>query len=361
MLERIWKKIIRRGSLSPWMIPAFFLWLLSFPFRLGVRIRGIISGPPVRVSLPVISVGNITVGGSGKTPLVGFITRDLLAAGIRVGIVSSGYGRSHSGSFVAPGYKVQEMAVTATGDEVMLLASVLPEAIFSVARQKVTAAQTLAQSGKVDVIIVDDGFQHFKLARDIDIVAYDAGLTRKMLKSFPYGMLREPFESLDRADVIIITRAKFAHDLGRLRKRLALFSPRADMYHAGFRAEMVIGRDRTLPVKYLEDKSVFLFAGVGNFRALKRQVTALAGDVDHAWEFSDHQVYDRPLLEEIKRMAARHESDLILTTLKDWVKVKDFDFGRETYYLDMAVDLDPGEEKLIHSLTERLGLAQTEN
>ena len=360
MLERMWKKILRRRRLSLWGIPAFFLWLASLVYRLGYRFHRQGAADAVKVGVPVISVGNITVGGSGKTPLVGFIAHDLLNEGIRVGVVSSAYGRQGVTEFVEPGYKVQQMAVTETGDEVKLLAMSLPEAVFSIHPTKLVAAQRLAESSLVDVMIVDDGFQHVKLARDLDIVAYDAGVKKRYLKMFPYGILREPKHALKRADIVIVTRAEFARDLRGLKRQISKLAPKAEMYHAGFGTVNIIGREQTLSSKYLEDKSVFLFAGVGNFRSLRRQVSALSSDLDHALELSDHQEYDSELLAEIKRQADKHDSDLILTTLKDWVKLGDFDFGREIYYLDLNVDLDPGEEKLLAYICDKLKLPRRE-
>ena len=358
MLEQLWKKIVRRKPYSLWDIPAFLLWILSFGYRLGFWLRRRMSGASVKVSVPLISIGNITVGGSGKTPMVAFLTEDLMDKRIRVGIVSSGYGRSGTESFVAPGYKVQQMDVGITGDEVMLLAHRLPDAVFSVNPIKAVAAQNLAESKQVDLIIVDDGFQHHRLVRDIDLVTYDAGLKKRWLKPFPYGLLRESKKALGRADMIVITRARFALDINAIKRDLRKLNRSAQIYHAAFVAHNLVGHDRQWPVKYLEDKSVYLFAGVGNFRSLKRQVSALAGDLDHALELSDHQVYDRVLLEKIKSDAARFDSDLILTTFKDWVKLGDFDFGREFYYLDLVVDLDPGEEKLVAEVMQRLNLKE---
>ncbi|MCX6834987.1 MAG: tetraacyldisaccharide 4'-kinase [candidate division Zixibacteria bacterium] len=361
MFERIWKKIMRRESYTLWDLPAFLLWLISLVYRIVVRLRQAMPGTSTRVSVPVISVGNITVGGSGKTPLVAFLAKGLTAESIRVGIVSSGYGRRDQAPFLALGNKVQEMNVTLTGDEVMLLAHILPEACFSVHRRKVEAARRLADSGAVDVIIVDDGFQHLQLARDIDLVAYDAALGDRQLKPFPYGMLREPLTALARADIIVVTRAKLAVDIGTIKREVLKISPDVSLYYAAFHSENIIGRDRQLSVSYLNDKSVFLFAGVGNFRALERQVSALSADLDCALELSDHQQYDQPLLERIKRQADDCDSDLILTTLKDWVKIGDFDFGREFYYLDLAIDLEPGAERLLAEIISRLGLAAKES
>jgi len=360
MLEQLWKKIIRREPYSYLDLPAFLLWLASFLYRAAFKLRRAVAGEPVRLSAPVLSVGNITVGGSGKTPVVAFLARDLLSAGIRVGIVSSGYGRTDRAPFIERGYKVQEMQVAQTSDEIMLLARLLPEAHFSVDPVKTTAARRLAESCEVDMIIVDDGFQHFGLARDIDLVTYDAGLERRLLKPFPYGVLREPKSALARADIIVITRAKFAIDINAIKRDLRKISPGAGLYHATFHAVNIIGQDRRLSIKYLEDKSVFLFAGVGNFRALERQVSALSADLDHALELSDHQRYDTTLLEHIKKKADHYDSDLILTTFKDWVKVGNFDFDREFYYLDLVIDLDPGEEKFVAEVIDRLKLTPRE-
>ncbi|MFQ6008257.1 MAG: tetraacyldisaccharide 4'-kinase [Candidatus Zixiibacteriota bacterium] len=356
MFEKIWKKILRRDRLSLWAIPAFLLWLCSLLYRVLIRLRQSNAVPIVRLDIPVISVGNITVGGSGKTPIVELLARFFLNEGKRVGIISSGYDRSVETSFVEPGYKVQQRPTDETGDEVKLLARLLPEAVFSVDRSKAAAAQRLAEMSAVDLAIVDDGFQHTPLARDVDIVTYDAAVDENMLRLFPYGVLREPMSSLQRADIIIITRAKFTQRLKYLEKELRGINPQAWIYSARFEATELIGHDRRRPVKYLEDKSVFLFAGVGNFRPLKQQVVALCTDLDFALELSDHQRYDRRLLKKIKSMAEKFDSDVIITTGKDWVKLGDFDFGREIYYLSQSVDLDPGEEKLIAELQRMLEL-----
>lgn len=359
-IEQIWKKIIRREPYTLWDIPAFLLWLLSFAYRLGYFIHRRSASTKIQVTVPVISVGNLTVGGAGKTPLVGMMASHLIRNGYRVGIVSSGYGRSGESPLMEPGYRLRKMSAREIGDEVHLLAENIPAAIFSVDRSKSIAARRLALSEQVDLILVDDGFQHHTLARDIDIVAYDAGVTKRALKWFPYGILREPLAALGRADVIIVTRSRFAKDITRLLKRLKDFNPKAMLYSAQFVPSELIGRDRRLPVKYLEDKSVFLFAGIGNFRSFKRQVAALAGHIDFWLELSDHQVYDLQLLEKIRRLARHHHSDILLTTAKDWGKLAAFDFGREIYYLDIQVDLDPGEEKLIEYFERHLSLRTQE-
>lgn len=356
MLERIWKKYLRRSRVSLWSLLVPILWLASFVFRIGVARKRREIETPEKADCPVISVGNITVGGSGKTPLVEFIARYLLHDGIKVGIVSSGYGRSSTAPIIDEGYRIQQLGAMEVGDEVALLAHLLPSAMFSIAESKTEAAVNLGKTGAVGIIIVDDGFQHWSLHRDINIVAFDSTVKRRSLKMFPLGILREPLRELRRADIIIFTRVAFARSLKKLRKRIRNIAPQSLFYEAKFRIPRLVGKADRLPTKYLEDKSVFLFAGVGNFKPLQRQVEALAADVDGVLELSDHQEYDRNLLERIKALADDYGSDVILTTGKDWVKLGDFDFEREIYYLAQSVDLDPGEEKLVATLQDRLGL-----
>ncbi|RKX25535.1 MAG: tetraacyldisaccharide 4'-kinase [Candidatus Zixiibacteriota bacterium] len=356
MFERLWKKFLRHQPLSLWSILTPFIWIISVGYRITSWCYRVWPRTVTQASVPVISVGNISVGGTGKTPVVKLLARLFLDDGFRVGIVSSGWERQSDTPIMEPGYKVSKLAVELTGDEVKLLATLLPEAIFSVARSKATAARCLSDSGDVDLIIVDDGFQHYHLARDVDIVTYDAAVKRRNLKAFPLGILREPLTSLKRADVILITRTKFAEDITQLRKKLSLIHSGAKIYNAQFYAPELVGRERRYQVKYMSDKSVFLFAGIGNFEPLRKQVDALAGDLDCALELSDHQEYSMKVLQHIKRQAEKYNSDIIVTTGKDWVKLGNFDFGRGIYYLAQSVDLDPGEEKFAASLQKKLNL-----
>lgn len=358
MRDRLWRRIVDRKGFTWLHIPGLFLWLVSLVYRALFAISRRMAPQPVELSVPVISVGNITVGGSGKTPMTGFIARSLLGEGIRVGIASSAYGRQTIVSFTEPGYKVQKRPVEETSDEVMLLANDVPHAMISVDEKKVEAARRLAESGEVDVIIVDDGFQHWALKPSLNLVTFDAGVKRRWLRLFPNGVLREPLQAIRRADVVVITRANFARDIQRLRNRLQKIHPGADFYHANFFASQLTLNDQQLAIKYLRDKSVYLFAGVGNFRSLHKQVTALSGDVEHYLELDDHQIYDQSLLERIKSEADEHDPDLLLTTAKDFVKLGGFNFGRELCYLDLSIDLDPGEEKFVQDIMTRLNLVR---
>ncbi len=356
MLETIWKIFLRREGLSLWILAVPVFWIVSIIYCIIATFNRMIRGEATIIAKPVISLGNITVGGTGKTPMVELIAARLIDEGFRIGIVSSGYGRKEQISFVEPGYKVQNLAVEVTGDEVKYLSTKLPEAIFSISTKKVDAAQKLAEKKDVDLILVDDGFQHYALDRDLDIITYDAAVEEKDLRWFPMGKLREPFKAIKRSDIIIITRAGFAKDITHIRNRLGNINPKAEIYHAQFQASELIGHDRNHSVKYLNDKSVFLFAGIGNFMPLEKQIDVLSADLDFALELSDHQVYTEKVLSDIKDLIDNYDSDVIITTGKDWMKIDNFDFGREIYYLQQTIDLDPGVEKLVSYIINKLGL-----
>lgn len=361
MLESIWKKILRRRGVSLWSIPAAVLWVLSLGFGIATKVRSTKPKDQVRVSVPVISVGNIAVGGSGKTPLVKLLTQLLLQRGLRVGIVSSGFGRSIDMPLVEEGRAIFARSADETGDEPKMLAGEFPDVQFAIHPSKTQGARLLVERGQVDVMIVDDGFQHTGLHRDLDLVAFDAAVPPRRLRLFPYGVLREPVKSLSRADLIVITRADFSKDISSLKADVRRRAPQSEIYSARFNAGELVGRNRRKPVKYLDDKSVLLFAGVGHFDSLRRQVQAMSGALVATVELADHHRYDHNTFEHIERVVDRVNPDVILTTAKDWVKAGNFDFGREFYYLTLQVDLDPGEEHLAALVMARLGLANGES
>lgn len=356
MFEKLWKKILRRERFSYLSLLAFVLWIVSLFYSVIIKLFWMTSKDVIKTKTPLISIGNITVGGTGKTPIVAFIAQFLLKEDYKIGIVSSGYGRKSSKNYILDGYKISQLDSSEIGDEVKHLAEILPNAIFSIHHIKAEAARLLDKMNDVDLIIVDDGFQHRQLHRDLNIVTIDASIDKKHLKLFPYGILREPEKQLSEASHFIFTRTELAQELPSLIQHITEYNHDAIQYFARFSATEIIGYKQSFPIKYLEDKSVLLFAGIGNFKALEKQVLRLCAEIDFALEFSDHQEYTKELLESIKLLADKHNSDLILTTGKDIVKLDNFDFGREFYYLNQTIDLDPGEEKLIEYIKKELNL-----
>jgi tetraacyldisaccharide 4'-kinase len=353
MAERFWKQYLTRSSHSFWWLLTPVMGMISGLYFLGSRIHRAFHGSPRRVGIPVVSIGNVSVGGSGKTPTVIFLAECLSARGVRVGIVSSGYGRSGSKPASGFGSELDMMSADEIGDEVKLLAHHFPQLRFSVAVSKTHAAEQISQSGSVDLILVDDGFQHHGLFRDLDIVLWDATVPVQSIHLLPHGVLREPVSSLKRAGVVILTRVDQCGAIEAVRSFVKSAAPHAHIFEARFIHTELIGRSTRYPMTFLNQRRVMLFAGIGNFGAFRRQVEAEGAIMASALEFDDHQHYDRTTLERIANLAAGDRVDLIVTTGKDFVKLGDFDFGRECCYLGLTVDMSPSGDKLVEIILQQ--------
>ncbi len=358
MFEKFWKAALRRPGFSLWLIPRGIFRLVSLCYSAGARIHRAWPRSKAKVGIPVVSVGNISVGGSGKTPLVVAIAEAFGHLGFRVGIAARGYGRSGNESVVGSGSELLKLGAESVGDEVILMAEKLPQATFAVHAVKAEAAKKLAGHYSLDLIIVDDGFQHFRLHRDLDIVAFDASIPNRNLHPLPYGVLREALSTLKLADLVVVTRPDLAGRPGEIASLLDTHAPSAPRFEARYSITTVVGIQQSHSVEYLKDKRVLLFAGIGNFEALKIQVERLSGTLAAAIELSDHQMYDSVTVQRLRDAVAEASSQVVLTTAKDWVKVRDFDFGPEFYYLNLQLEFVPPLTELTSCIIDRLGLKQ---
>lgn len=259
-----------------------------------------------RVERPVLSIGNLTTGGVGKTPLV-IHTVDLLRRrGRRPGVILRGYkGGGQGGS-----------------DEARLLAQMLSGTPVVADPDRLTAARRLIAEEGVDAIVLDDGFQHRRIARELDIVLIDATRPFGFGHVLPRGLMREPPEALRRADAVLVTRADQIDpaSLASLDARIARLHGRAPLGHIAHRwGEVLDSHDRPAPL--MEETRVFTFCGVGNPAAFREQAAQGAVVVGHL-PFGDHHSYTPEDLRRIFQDARRAGADVLLTTEKDWVKLK---------------------------------------
>ena len=294
------------------------LSLASVPYRAFMAARqGYYHFAAVRVEIPVISVGNLTVGGTGKTPLVAFIARRLVALGRRPIIVSRGYGRRGAGP----------------GDEAAALRAELPQAALHVESPDRPAAissalQDAIRSGEPapDVAILDDGFQHLRLRRDLDIVTIDATRPFGFGHLLPRGLLREPPSALRRADGVVITRSDqvAADELAWIEGHVsARLSPGAAILHAvhqPVRLRLPDGREE--PVEALRGSKVYAFCGLGNPEAFYRTLEAVGAEIVGRRSSPDHHAYGERDGAKIIAEAQQAGAARIITTSKDAVKLK---------------------------------------
>lgn len=268
--------------------------------------------------LPVISVGNVTVGGTGKTPIVAWLVRFLQAEGLVPAVVSRGYrGRAGRGPVVVSRGAGPLVESSVSGDEPFVLARTLPGAIIVVGSDRLAGVRA-AQAEGANVAVLDDGFQHRRIRRDLDIVLVDASNPFGNYRLIPAGILREPLTSLDRADAVIVTRSRPNESLVVIDRVVRRHHPNTPLLRAGHRPECftdVEGR----PVGHPPER-VLAFCGIGNPTTFPRDLEAEGVEVTGLVAFPDHYAYsNRDFARLVKR--ARAEGAVLVTTEKDIVRL----------------------------------------
>lgn len=300
-----------------------------------------------RLPAPVISVGNLTVGGTGKTPLVIAIAQVLSDMGERVCILTRGYGRKSPTSrvVVADGGRILAGAGEA-GDEPREMAERLGGAAVIIADpDRASAGRFAAGAYSPTVFILDDGFQHRRLTRDLDIVCVDATEDVFGMRLLPLGKLREPVANIRRAGLIVITRANLvpASGLERLAGRLRAAAPGTEVVTCRNRFTRL--RDASSGEECpVERDRVFAFCGLGNpgsfFRQLEDEGYGLLG----THTFRDHHEYSQRDADEICRLASSCGAAALLTTAKDAVKLRSLKFGIPCLYAELSLDFENGAD-----------------
>jgi tetraacyldisaccharide 4'-kinase len=271
--------------------------------------RGILRG--IKATIPVISVGNLTVGGTGKTPLVAWMCRQLIGMGRHPAIVSRGYG-------ARPGEP---------SDEAAELAILLPGVPHVAKRDRVAGVAEAAARG-ADVVVLDDGFQHRRLRRDLDIVAIDATDPFGCNQILPRGLLRESVRGLARADAFVLTRATNVDESARAGIRAAVTRacggkpPTAwiETVHRPVAIRSWSGTQK--PLDSVRGRRVAAFCGIGNPEAFRRTLDGFGAEVVDFRRFADHHAYGESDLDSLAAGSRTSDATMMLTTLKDLVRIR---------------------------------------
>jgi tetraacyldisaccharide 4'-kinase len=316
MPDYLWvrdESLARRAALAP-------LLLAEGPYRLGAWLHRLLRGRrPVRLSVPVVSVGNLTVGGSAKTPVVGWLARELSAGGRKVAILSRGVGgrRGHLVNVVSDGRRLL-LGAGDVGDEPVLLAGAVPGVPVLAGRNRVALGHRAAALFGAEVLLLDDGFQHHRLYRDLDVVCIDARLGLGNGHVLPRGPLREPRSALAHADAIVWTRAPADFDADRVEPRLvARLGPDVPQFTVSLEpTELRALLDgSTLPLSWLRDREVGVFAAIARPDRLRDGLARLGASIAELRGFPDHHLYTRGDL------AGLAPGRSWITTAKDAVKI----------------------------------------
>jgi len=279
-------------------------------------------GPAERIPQPVISVGNITMGGTGKTPMAEALARHFQSLGKRPAILSRGYGRSSKTPVVVSAGRGPLVGPEEGGDEPLELARRLPGVIVAVARRRVEAARVAAGLG-ADLCILDDGFQHLDLARDVNLLLLDARDPFGNETFPPRGRLREPLSALGRADAFVIMHtSSVSVSSPRLLEILPRWNQQSQVFHARLPAAG-LWDESGLPIEIARVSSAQSIAvcGVAEPRSFAASVSELGLSPIETLVFRDHQRYGDRQLARIRRAAEKAGARWIVTTEKDAVKL----------------------------------------
>lgn len=306
---------------SPWhrlLLPLTPLYRGAVRARIGAYRRGWLRS--ARLGVPVVSVGNLTFGGTGKTPTVIALVRDLVRRGRHPAVLTRGYGRTATETVVLVGPDL-EVSVEKAGDEPLELAHRLPGVPVVVDADRVRGGIE-AQTHGADVLVLDDGFQHLKLERDLNLALVDAGDPWGGGRMPPGGRLREPMDGLIRADAVLVTKvpADGAGVLDEIRQTVAEMAGEVTVLAARLEPTSVRCPEGKTDPKVLEGARVLAVAALGRpegFSELLR--TAGAHVVETRW-FADHHSFGGQDIDEVVKRAVELDA-VVVTTAKDAVKM----------------------------------------
>lgn len=333
------------------------LTILEFPYYIGYTLkkRHALKGQK-RLPFPVISIGNITVGGTGKTPAAIALAEEALRRGLLPIVLTRGYrGKANGPCFVrarkyggAEGPSFCSSARDA-GDEPMLMAERLKNVPIVKCADRyeggLFALQHLADlpthrfTASPILFILDDGFQHWKLHRDVDIVLIDGLNPFGNRRLLPLGPLREPLSALKRADVFVVTKTENEKAVSTLRA----IKPGAPAYASRYH---VLGiRDsagEAVPIERLKDRAGYVFCGIANDASFRQTVQFLGVEIKGYRAYRDHHNYSEADLSFLIKEGRRCGSEIMVTTEKDMVKLRDLGVPENLFSVEIAFQVDPG-------------------
>jgi tetraacyldisaccharide 4'-kinase len=328
-----------------WLYGLIYLIRLSL-FRLGIFKQR-------KLKAKVISVGNITLGGTGKTPLVIYLAKKLSERDENPTILTRGYGRKKKEMVELTEDTYQGFNWEDAGDEPLVMAGRLPGVPILVSKNRRTSGHHAVQKFGNHVLILDDGFQHLKLFRDLDIVVIDATNPFGNGKFLPAGILREPLSSLRRADVFVLTKTDQTSNKDELKKTLREFNPEAIVAESVYRIRSIIdfASGTSVESKGIENKKALAFSAIGNPSSFENSLKTLKVRLIKHRTFRDHHPYKSKEISDLGREAKELKADFLITTEKDSVRIP---LIKETeipiYVLKIDLTVTQGEQILFNKI-----------
>ena len=303
-------------------ITSFFL---SFIYGFLVAIRNFFYKAKIlstkSLKCKVISIGNITVGGTGKTPTVEYISNLLQSRGYKVGIIIRGYKRKSNSTLVVTDGDGKPESWEQVGDEPFLLAHKLDNIPIAVGSSRYESGSMMIERFKPDVILMDDGFQHQSLNRDLDIVLVNSKDMRSDHKLIPLGKLREPISNLNRADLIVITKTNIYQPSNYLINKIKSFNRPTIYNEIQIKDLLQYNSNETNKLEIIANKKVYLFSALGDNESFKKIMEDTDAEIVGHSKYLDHHSYTLNDLKDIEQKAIKCNAEFLITTEKDLVKI----------------------------------------
>lgn len=308
----------------------------------------------------VISIGNLTVGGTGKTPIVEMFAKALISGGRKVAILSRGYkskinlekdiqkNKRITGypRIVSNGRQVLMNAI-ASGDESFMLAKEVPGAVVLVDKNRVRAARFAIEKFGADTIVLDDGYQYLPLARQVNIILIDCTNPFGNQRLLPRGILREPIKNLNRSNMFFLTKTD-SMDLYALKKRLNSINSKAEIVECAHRPrylnDVYSGTKKDL--NWLAGRKIVCMSGIASPKGFEDALTKLGAILVSSHRFPDHHIYTRKEIDKIIQCAQVEKAEALVTTQKDAVRFPQMSQSRDfpLYYLRVEIEMLSGSK-----------------
>ena len=324
---------------------SFPLYFLSKLYGTCLLIRNYLYSSGVlkidEVSIPVVAIGNITVGGTGKTPVVERLAHRLKESGFNPGIITRGYKRARKGTFCID--RNNDKAVD-VGDEALMLARKTKTPVIVGTRRALAIIEAMRKCN-IDLALLDDGFQVKNIRKDVEVVVVKGGETDMAHNLFPYGPYREPVSRLRDADAILINNGCLGSEMAGLIEGIPTFRMEYRPLHLYNMKHNLITH-----YKVLNEKKVLAFSGLGDNRSFFELLRSLGAHVVREISFQDHHSYRSKDIEEISSFK---DVNLIITTEKDAVKISGMTIPDNLFYLSIEVNIER-EQELIEVILRKL-------
>jgi tetraacyldisaccharide 4'-kinase len=308
------------------------------------------------VNIPVISVGNISVGGTGKTPTVEFLVEYFTANKKKVAVLSRGYKRSTKGSLLVSNGKEILVSANESGDESYQIARKYSGCVVAVDEDRSRMADNLSKNFNLDVIILDDAFQHRKLSRNYNIVLINSKSNPFNDFLLPAGNLREPLKSLKRANAIILTNCSGEKKYDELEEDLKKYSY-AEIFKTKVTACIIYDlNNHEFDIEFLKEKNIITFSGIANSNNFLNLISNSGGQVKKSFDYTDHHYFKLNEIQSLGSFFLKNKSDIILTTEKDISRlISDTIIMEElkkypVYYLSIKIDFLNDKEMFLSNM-----------